>query len=212
MAITSTKGRFRGPFLALVMAIGLVSVAINIVHWATDPEDPEDPVQAIISPISAQGGNEGCSVTQIDSDKDVAMTLQVEDAGDRCAWADELTSAAPEDEVAILLTYKNGSKKDQDGVSVRVVLPRGLEIKPASTRLRNRSYPSGAKTQDITSTGLPIGDYLPEAVAYVTFVAEVGDATVVPCGDTPLHVAGYADADDVDEVFSEITVTVVNDC
>ena len=89
----------------------------------------------------------------------------------------------PGDSVDYQLYYKNTSSARQNDVLMQDSLPAGLSYVNGTSYLANKVHPTGLKLlDDITKTqGVNIGDYLPNANAYVKFSAKVTDNSLV-CG------------------------------
>lgn len=85
------------------------------------------------------------------------------------------------DKVQFRIGYKNTSDKKQDGVVIKDILPSNLQYVTGSSVIKNSSHPNGAKVlQDyLVEDGLRIGNYSPEANAYLYFTAEVVDEDLV---------------------------------
>ncbi|MDR1033053.1 MAG: DUF11 domain-containing protein [Candidatus Nomurabacteria bacterium] len=98
-------------------------------------------------------------------------------------WVDSL-AVNPGDEIEYLITYKNTGSVIQENVVVSDTLPSGVTYVPGSTQLSNTKA-SNQKVQDgVTTTGLNIGAYSPDSVAYVWFKAKVAAADKLECGKT----------------------------
>lgn len=97
----------------------------------------------------------------------------------------ENVNVNPGDEVEYQLTYKNTGGTRQNNVVMRDTLPQGMSYVAGSTYLKNTVYTTPTKVSDnlTTSTGINIGDYQPNSVAYVKFTAKVGSNEQLPtCG------------------------------
>lgn len=93
------------------------------------------------------------------------------------------------DTVDYMLTYKNTGETRQNNVLMQDTLPAGMEYVPGSTTLHNGTNPNGIKVSDNVTkpSGINIGDYLPNAVAYVKFSAKAVTNDKLPvCGPNKL--------------------------
>lgn len=91
------------------------------------------------------------------------------------------------DTVEYQIYYNNDSTEHVDNVMVKDVLPNNMEYIAGSTKVYNSANPKGVKILDdtITTTGINIGSYGPNANAYIRFRAKVVDKSMV-CGTNKL--------------------------
>ncbi|MDB5179601.1 MAG: exported protein of unknown function [Candidatus Saccharibacteria bacterium] len=115
------------------------------------------------------------------------LQKQVRVAG-TTAWS-ESVNAAPGTTVEYQLTYKNTGTTEQNNVVLKDTLPTNLSYVAGSTYLKNVSNPTPKLINDTltTSTGINIGNYAPNSVAYVKFSAKVASETALSCGTSTLH-------------------------
>jgi uncharacterized repeat protein (TIGR01451 family) len=108
-------------------------------------------------------------------------TKQVRKAG-QTTWS-ESVNAKPGETVEYQLKYKNTGEIRHNGVLMQDYLPKGLDYVPGSSYLMNGTNPNGIKISDnvTTPTGINVGDYNPQAAAYVKFSAKV-DGNDLECG------------------------------
>lgn len=85
------------------------------------------------------------------------------------------------DLIEVQFSYENTSDETQQGVCVNVVLPRGMELVPGTTKLYNNKYPDGAiLDQDTIHAGyINIGNYAAGANAYVRCTVQVTDTAAI---------------------------------
>lgn len=97
----------------------------------------------------------------------------VNHGSDPC-WKNEV-DAEIGDLVEFQMKYENLSDIRQPSVGVRFVLPKSLRYIEGSTYLFNTAHPNGARINEDTviDNGVNIGNYLPDANAYLRITAEV---------------------------------------
>lgn len=133
------------------------------------------------------------------TDDDILITADVDDfkptytlnvtvrnvtAGDK-KWFDN-RDVNIGDELEYQIVYRNTSNQIQYNVMIRDGLPANLEYIPGTTRLWNASLDGYTEDDDqITKTGINIGNYGPNANAYVRFRVKVVDQSL-SCGSTTL--------------------------
>lgn len=90
------------------------------------------------------------------------------------SWKNEV-DAEIGDLVEFQMKYENLSDIRQPSVGVRFVLPKSLRYIEGSTYLFNTVHPNGAHINEdtIIDNGVNIGNYLPDANAYLRITAEV---------------------------------------
>lgn len=120
-----------------------------------------------------------------DYDYTVDKKVRLADSEDR-TWK-ESVDAQIGDKVEFRIEYKNTSDKQQNGVTIKDVLPANLKYISGTTILRNSSHPTGAvMTHDyLVTDGTKIGNYGAGANAYIYFAAEVVNDNLA-CGDNTL--------------------------
>lgn len=92
------------------------------------------------------------------------------------------------DRVEFQTEYRNlnSNGEIQNNITLRAILPKNLQYVPESTKLWNINHtgelliPDG----DIVDRGVTIGNYYPEANAFVRFTAEVVDEDLAPGSNT----------------------------
>lgn len=115
----------------------------------------------------------------------VDKKVRLADSEDR-TWK-ESVDAKIGDKVEFRIGYKNTSDKQQDGVTIKDILPSNLKYVDGTTVLKNSTHPNGATAAHdyLVKEGTKIGSYGPGANAYVYFTAEVVDENLA-CGDNTL--------------------------
>lgn len=115
----------------------------------------------------------------------VDKKVRLADSEDR-TWK-ESVDAKIGDKVEFRIGYKNTSDKQQDGVTIKDILPSNLKYVDGTTVLKNSTHPNGdtAAHDYLVKEGTKIGSYGPGANAYVYFTAEVVDENLA-CGDNTL--------------------------
>ena len=101
-------------------------------------------------------------------------------------WS-ESVEAKVGDEVEYQIEYENLLAEQVKDVMIRDILPTNVEYVENSTYLYNSNYESGVLLQDntVTTSGINIGNYSPNANAFVRFTGKVVDKTLA-CGDNQL--------------------------
>lgn len=91
-------------------------------------------------------------------------------------WEDAIEAKAG-DKVEFRIEYKNTSSKQQDGVTIKDILPSNLKYVDGTTVLENSSHSKGATATHnyLVEDGTKIGSYGSGANAYIYFTAEVVD-------------------------------------
>jgi len=103
-------------------------------------------------------------------------------------WKDSV-NATPGSTVEYQLTYKNTGTTKQNNVVLKDTLPANLEYTKDSSFLKNVSNPTPKLLSNnlTTSTGVNIGNYDPNSVAYVKFSAKVNSKEELFCKPTTLR-------------------------
>lgn len=120
-------------------------------------------------------------------DYDYTVEKKVRLAGDTDrTWKDDVIAKVG-DKVEFQIQYRNTSDKQQTSVAIKDILPSNLRYVPGSTKIMNSSHPNGANvTEDhLVNDGLLIGNYGPNANAFLMFTAEVVDNNLA-CGNNTL--------------------------
>lgn len=109
----------------------------------------------------------------------------VNDGGDK-EWK-ETVAAKPGDTVDYQIKYVNTGTTEQKDVVIKDMLPKGMTYVNGSTMYANANNPSGAKaTDEVTTTGINVGNYAPKANAFVKFSAKVNASDDLECGNLTL--------------------------
>ena len=111
----------------------------------------------------------------------VKVTKQVRKIGET-EWKNDVSVKTGE-KVEYRIGYDNDGEVAQENVMVRDFLPNNLTYEKGSTVLKNSSNPNGLKinSDNITTSGINIGNYAPGSNAYVTFTA-TADRDKLVCG------------------------------
>ncbi|MFZ2494775.1 MAG: isopeptide-forming domain-containing fimbrial protein [Candidatus Saccharimonadales bacterium] len=101
----------------------------------------------------------------------------------------ESYDAQPGEVVDYLIRYQNTGNTTQENVTVKDTLPAGMTYVSNSTVVANGNHPTGQTVADgITTTGINIGTYAPNASAWVRFSAKVAaNDKLTACGPNTLH-------------------------
>ena len=118
-------------------------------------------------------------------DYDFMVETKVRLLGDK-EWQDVI-AADVGDKIQIQTQYKNTSDLQQNGVTMRDILPANLRYVPGSIKLMDAAYPNGATINGdslVSEDGLLLGDYTSGSNAFVMFTAEVVDDNLVAGSNT----------------------------
>jgi len=123
-----------------------------------------------------------------------SLTKQVSAHG-KNQWSTNY-QAQPGETVDYLLSYKNTGTTTENNVVLSDALPKNVSLVNGSTYVANTANPNGLLVGDeITTTGINIGNYAPGATAYVKFSAVVGKASDLTCGVNKLVNTGKVSVD-----------------
>jgi hypothetical protein len=105
----------------------------------------------------------------------------------------------------VVVRLKGVGNAKADNVVVRLALPSSMRLMRGSTRIFNQGYPKGlpAGSDALVGPGINIGNYLPDANAYV--LAQVKAVASAPGGST---VVGSASADNLSEVHDTLPLVI----
>lgn len=143
---------------------------------------------------------------------DFEMSKSVRKAGEQ-TWA-ETVSTNPGDKVQYRVKYTNKGTAQQDNVTVKDVLPKGMSYVNGSTKLYLGTDPSNARpvSDNITKTGVNIGSYAPGGMAMVIFEATVDANDALPvCGANTLRNIATVSVGNLSKE-DDATVTVAKTC
>ena len=140
----------------------------------------------------------------------VKVVKQVEEANQTNQWSNNDT-ANPGDTLKYIITYQNTGNTQQNNVIIRDNLPAGMQLVPNTTLIFNSTSPNGVldTSNNVTAGGLNIGNYGPNALAYVEFQVKVPSADNLTCGANTFRNVGVAQPENMEE-FYNIAVTTVN--
>lgn len=143
---------------------------------------------------------------------DFTMDKQVRKHSTTAGGWGETYTAQPGEKVDFIVRYNNTGNVTQENVVVKDALPAGLTYVAGSTILANGSHPSGTPAADgVTTTGLNIGTYAPNATAWVRFSAKTAESKDLACGlNTMKNIATVVTAGG--SKTDDATVTVTKDC
>lgn len=104
----------------------------------------------------------------------VTTKVRLANYGSDDSWKTEV-DAHIGDYVEFQIEYKNLSNFRQPGVIIRNIFPKSLRYVENSTYLFNTMFPNGARIKEdtILTNGVNIGNYLPDANAYLRITVEV---------------------------------------
>lgn len=122
----------------------------------------------------------------------------------------------PGDSIEYLVSYKNTGTTLQNNVVLKDTLPQGVSYTSHTTYVANSSNPQGllldAASDTVTTTGANIGNYNPNATAYIKFTAKVASNDNLPvCGNNSLVNKAEIRTDNGDK-SDTATVTVTKKC
>lgn len=130
-------------------------------------------------------------------------------------WVDNY-HAKPGEKVDYLIEYRNTGDTQQNDVTIRDTLPKGMSYVNGSTLYGTSANPAGVKASDniANGTGINIGSYMPGAGTWVMFSAKVDSNDKLPkCGKNTLvntarvTTSGYSGEDDATVVVKKVCDT-----
>lgn len=130
---------------------------------------------------------------QIEKSNDFNLVKKVSKKG-AAKWEDTY-KAQPGEVVDFLVSYQNTGAVNQDNVTLRDTLPKGLSYVKGSATWSNASKQNVMPTSDLAltnGTGINVGSYAPKANAFTTFSAKVADKKDLQCGKNTLTNTGSA--------------------
>lgn len=124
-------------------------------------------------------------------------------------WAREVT-AQPGDTLAYKVEYRNAGNSWQNGVVIRDSMPPRLNYVPGSTWLINQTNPGGVNysSDNLTNGGIVIGDYGPNANAFVYYNVTIPEADGLLCGTTKFRNVAVARPANMNEFYNTADVHV----
>jgi len=97
-------------------------------------------------------------------------------------WSESVNAKAG-DSVEYRIQYINTGTTTQNDVVIKDVLPAHMSYVSGSTTLKNASNPNGKSVSDnLTTSGINIGNYTAGSNAYVKFIAKVNSESNLTCG------------------------------
>lgn len=141
------------------------------------------------------------------------LSKQVRLAG-TTEWKESI-NATPGATVEYQLRYENTGSTKQNNVVLKDTLPQNVSYIAGSTYLKNVSNPNAKQVNDdlVTNTGINIGHYDPNSVAYVKFSAKVNANEAAFCESTTLkNVARVETANGSKEDDADVVVKSDNPC
>lgn len=92
------------------------------------------------------------------------------------------------DNLDYLITYQNTGSTQQNDVVIKDILPAGISYNNDSTYLANSLNPKIQVNNEIVNGGINIGNYAPNATAYIKFTAKVTatNDSLTNCGQNTL--------------------------
>jgi hypothetical protein len=149
-----------------------------------------------------------------ESDNPVSVRMYAKDPMTGC-WEVDSDGWDPAQTLTHMIRYENTSEDTQESVVVRVNVPPGLDVVPRSTYLANSTNPDGVlvESDNLATTGLVVGSYLPGGVAYVKFDAAFpfsGDLD--QCGSHEYRLVGVVRPEGLNEFYNTVITRMANPC
>ncbi|MCA9328583.1 DUF11 domain-containing protein [Candidatus Saccharibacteria bacterium] len=145
----------------------------------------------------------------------VSVNKYVRHVGQGAAdWATS-TTAKPGDDLEYLIRFKNEGNTQLNNVMVGDNLPKYNSYVDGSTMLSNSNHPSGiAITNDsITKGGINVGNYVPGAVGYVWFKADLDPIKAYEkCGTYEVVNVGVVRPEGMNEHYNTASVKINVEC
>jgi len=116
------------------------------------------------------------------------ITKQVRKLGEDSSKWRETAAVTAGDKVEYLIHYKNTGTTQQNDVTIKDALPKGVTYVPGTTKIKNALNPSGKTASDnvVSTNGLNISNYTAGSDAYVWFTAQVDSKDKLVCGPNKL--------------------------
>jgi uncharacterized repeat protein (TIGR01451 family) len=142
----------------------------------------------------------------------VSITKKVRLAGQGQAVTDMNVRAG--DRLEYLLTAKNLGNENLTDVTLRDKLPANITFVPGTVKLYNGPNPNGAVINNdfLFRGGVNAGSVGPGATVFITFEADVADASKLACGANVLKNIAVVDTDQTGEYNNSATVTANKEC
>lgn len=139
------------------------------------------------------------------------ITKQVRKTGETNWQNNEAVN--PGDSLDYLVTYQNTGTTQQNDVVIKDILPAGINYAADTTYLANGLNPKGTLVNnEIVNGGINIGNYAPNATAYIKFSASViGNDSLANCGQNTLKNIAEAQTDNGSK-SDTATVTATKQC
>ncbi len=133
--------------------------------------------------------------------------------GQTSKWSNNNT-AKPADVLDYIITYQNIGNSVEKKVVIRDSLPPKLQLVSGSTKVYNTKYPSGkvVDNDNVTNSGIYIGDYNPGQTGYVTFRVKIPAESALACGKTEFRNVGVARPEGMNEYYNTAITTVTKEC
>ncbi len=144
---------------------------------------------------------------------DFSVSKQVKLAG-TTGWK-ETIDAKSGDTVEYLLKYQNTGDTQQDNVTFVDKLPKGLSYIDGSATYKVGANGAETKaTKNVTTTGVNLGSFAPQAGAWLKFSAKVSNKDELECGVNNLRniVSVKPEAGNYQPKEDDATVKVTKDC
>ncbi len=123
-------------------------------------------------------------------------------------------SAKPGEKVDYQIGYANIGETQQNNVIAKDTLPAGVAYQPGTTTLKNANYPNGngqSLEDGVATNGINIGNYTPQANAFVRFTATLPQEKDLNCGNNLLKNTAFIYTDNgMKQDTADVSIT--KDC
>lgn len=129
-------------------------------------------------------------------------------------WKTSIT-AKPGDSIEYMIRFKNEGNTQLNNVVVADNMPKYIGYVNGTTNLRNGANPNGLaiNSDNLTKGGILVGNYLPEAVAYVSFKAKVDPIQAYEkCSDYDTRNVGIVKPQGMNDFYNTAQVIIKVEC
>lgn len=198
---------------ATVVAIGVV---VGILSWlGIQGRDVANKVADSL-PFVSHTACSGDALRAANTSDRLAFSVEVSPRKSGTCWSPALAPVDPGSTIYVLFGFQAVKQSTEQGVAVRVGLPKDAYLIPGSTRLYTSFTPDGVDVGTnavVTNGGMAVGAYKgPGGGGFVMFGVALPNASELTCGINRLWITGGVRADGVKEVQRSAEVGVWKRC
>lgn len=141
----------------------------------------------------------------------VSVNKYVRHVGQTSADWKTSTTAKPGDDLEYMIKFKNEGNTTLNNVAVADNMPKYNSYVAGSTKLMNGTYPNGTtvNSDNITTGGINVGNYLPGGVGYVLMRVKLDPKTAYDhCGTYDVRNVGIVRPQGMNEVYNTAQVII----